>query len=571
MNSLAAKLQHSLARVPWLAPVLASLIVVVVYSLTVFHNPLGLRDGDPDFFYSMSEAARRIILEYHQFPWWNPWVAGGIPLFADPQFGLFSIHTALTFVFGTVIGWKVAIIAYILMGLFGFRKLFIDVFKTPQFTALLLSLTWALSWLWAARGVGGHYTFFVLNFLPWLMWLYFHRQSVKKSWLKFGLLLALLLNTSIHNMTFMSLVLFAVFVLADFTYESIQSKKGRLVLQALKERAIYFGKALLITLPLAGLKIYTTVALSRDFNRAGMNPMEPFPGFELLFQSLAGVRVPGMESAVGIGFGMVFLAVIAVGWAVWHYVFRNQKAQPIMQNTAFYAVLGIGFFTLTFGDSHSWLPYNILRELPIFEETRVAVRWLIFAGLMIIFVVALLKTNKRWQRQVINAILIANLIVISAGTIRFLRENPYIVQDTSGDAQTAVISQRSMWGTPRQSAGEIDENLYSGVKNNVGQVTSMLIPYYDTRHNETFLCGENIDSNCHFVRTDNAEVTYWSPNKITLKRTGDGPILLNMSLGKHWRVNGQYVFSGTKATNVNTPLYINDESKIITLDLAPKL
>ena len=47
---------------------------------------------DFDWVMASFEAVRKIIVEYGQFPWWNPWQFGGVPGFADPQMPVFSLE-----------------------------------------------------------------------------------------------------------------------------------------------------------------------------------------------------------------------------------------------------------------------------------------------------------------------------------------------------------------------------------------------------------------------------------------------------------------------------------------------
>src|SRR5687768_16141335 len=82
---------------------------VVLFCLSFLLTGDRLGPGDADYLIQTQEAMRRSILEFHQFPWWNPWVSGGVPLFANPQFGLISLQTPLTLLFGSIIGYKLAV------------------------------------------------------------------------------------------------------------------------------------------------------------------------------------------------------------------------------------------------------------------------------------------------------------------------------------------------------------------------------------------------------------------------------------------------------------------------------
>ena len=69
------------------------------FSIINIHGNL---QSDWPYFAQIYEAARISILKYHQFPWINSWSLVGVPLFANPQYGLFSIPMLLVLLFGTV-------------------------------------------------------------------------------------------------------------------------------------------------------------------------------------------------------------------------------------------------------------------------------------------------------------------------------------------------------------------------------------------------------------------------------------------------------------------------------------
>ena len=98
--------------------------------------------GDFSFFAQGLEAIRISLLEYHQFPWWNPWVSGGVPLYANPQFGLFSIQTALTLIIGPVMALKLTIVLFTVLGYITMYLLLTRYFKVASLQSTLLSLIW---------------------------------------------------------------------------------------------------------------------------------------------------------------------------------------------------------------------------------------------------------------------------------------------------------------------------------------------------------------------------------------------------------------------------------------------
>jgi len=85
----------------------------------------------------------------------------------------------------------------------------------------------------------------------------------------------------------------------------------------------------------------------------------------------------------------------------------------------------------------------------------------------------------------------------------------------------------------------------------------------------TDICG--INKGCTFVKTKNADLVSWSPQRIVLKRTSFGPININMNPGKVWLVNGRSIFSNYRVLEQKKPFIINDPSNNIVITFSPAL
>jgi len=60
----------------------------------------GVRDWDLHIFYHAVPVST--ILDYHQFPLWNPYHCGGSPLLAHPQSSFLSPTVLFSLIFGVV-------------------------------------------------------------------------------------------------------------------------------------------------------------------------------------------------------------------------------------------------------------------------------------------------------------------------------------------------------------------------------------------------------------------------------------------------------------------------------------
>ncbi len=63
------------------------------------------------YFYPMKAALARTV-RAGEWPWWNPWVRGGLPFFANPQVGLFYPPSALLYLLSLPLGFNWLVIAH---------------------------------------------------------------------------------------------------------------------------------------------------------------------------------------------------------------------------------------------------------------------------------------------------------------------------------------------------------------------------------------------------------------------------------------------------------------------------
>lgn len=75
------------------------------------------------FFQLFDEIARQTILEYHQFPLWNPYFCGGTTLIGNPQTTFLVPTFPLILIFGTTFGERLSNIPVLLVGCEGMWRL----------------------------------------------------------------------------------------------------------------------------------------------------------------------------------------------------------------------------------------------------------------------------------------------------------------------------------------------------------------------------------------------------------------------------------------------------------------
>jgi len=131
-------------------------------------------NGDWDLTYTTYEVARKSIVEFGQIPHYNPFLAFGSDLDANPQAAHWSIFFLPVLIFGTFYGYKVSILMALLIGLHGFNRLLKYIGIDPM-QALLYSFIFCSSSYLAQHSIlAGHSNFLNFYLVPFLF-LYYQR------------------------------------------------------------------------------------------------------------------------------------------------------------------------------------------------------------------------------------------------------------------------------------------------------------------------------------------------------------------------------------------------------------
>ena len=148
--------------------------------------------NDWDFISASQWAAYWTVRQYHQFPMWNPFECGGIPLLGDPQSHILSPLFFLTIMFGPVVGLHLEVIIYSAIAWAGGYVLG-RVIEMRRISAICIATAFAGSSWFSLRASEGHIVLIVLVYLPWILaagWMACERGNIRYAVLC-GLLLTL--------------------------------------------------------------------------------------------------------------------------------------------------------------------------------------------------------------------------------------------------------------------------------------------------------------------------------------------------------------------------------------------
>jgi len=146
-------------------------------SLLADMDNTGTEDWDQFCFFD--EVPRKTILEYRQFPLWNPYTHGGRPLLANPQVSFTRPTFIFTLVFGCVVGLKIEAVVMMLVGLLGMWLLARHYRLKPK-AAALSAATFAFSSYFMLHIAAGHVMFFTWFLLPYVF-LFFVKALEQKA------------------------------------------------------------------------------------------------------------------------------------------------------------------------------------------------------------------------------------------------------------------------------------------------------------------------------------------------------------------------------------------------------
>ena len=157
------------------------LVIAYAFCLPMLKEIYLSSRGDWDYYSFLYEVPSISIFEYGQFPLWNPYCGGGIPLFGNPQVGFLSLSFLMTSIFGVFAGLKISVWLHTFLGLWGMWLLGTQMgVRGPA--RLVPPFVFMFSSSWALRLTEGHINWLVAAYLPFLLLTFLKGLEIKR-WL----------------------------------------------------------------------------------------------------------------------------------------------------------------------------------------------------------------------------------------------------------------------------------------------------------------------------------------------------------------------------------------------------
>jgi hypothetical protein len=344
------------------------LLVSLVFTSPILlsGNNLGIQDWDMHFAYL--ESARKIILEFKQFPFWNPYLCGGIPAFGHPESSIFSLTFIFVLIFQTVYGVKISIFLHWFIGMLGFYLLATDILKAKSKAALFGSILFTLnSSVSSAIGVG-MLPFLYFFYIPLILWSFI--KGIQENKNKYFILTLLFLSLEIYSNYQIFVIFIPSFLLIGLFLSLIKKKYKPFVVSVLILifTVIICLPKLILAFDFVNQHPRKIKDLNSGYTTKGffyflLSKNQPYHLTPSIFNMNYGVD----EASLYVGLIPVIFFFLGL--------LKSAKTHKNKQLKYLFVILLIVNFSLMMGDHFFINLWRFIKKFPIYDQFRVAQRF----------------------------------------------------------------------------------------------------------------------------------------------------------------------------------------------------
>ena len=320
---------------------------------------MGIQDWDQNF--AWSEVTRKTFLEYNQFPFWNPFKCGGSSHFGSPEIAVISIKTLLVLAAGTIVGTKISLIFYSMLGFVGFYLL-ARRYRLSIFASYFSSIIFSFSGITASYLSTGMVVFANMAHSPFVLYFFEKADESKKN----ILLSAVFLATSYYFEYHIPLLLI-IYIAIYSLFTSIVKKNLKSVINFL----ILFFAFVVIAAPklILSLRVYESSQILR-IPQSGYK-LSDIPYFLLSRSQSITTDLTKKEYRHNIDEMSLYVGFFPIVIFLIFFInnkYQIKKAAPIILTmlTIFWIMLGVKVTPSL---------YEQVKSLPIMESFRVSQRF----------------------------------------------------------------------------------------------------------------------------------------------------------------------------------------------------
>jgi len=380
------------------------LLISLIFCIPLLKDIDSSCSGDWDYFYTLYEVLLISVLEYHQFPLWNPYCGGGMPLIGNPQAGIPSVTFLISAILGVINGLKISVWFHTFLGLLGMWLLG-GYFKLRFFARLAPCFVFIFSSTWALHIAAGHFTWLPTAFLPFLF-LAFLKGIENFKWSILASLISsfMLLSGGTY--------IFAFSILFIFVYTicyMIENKNFYIIFNFIAINALSLG--------LSAFKVIPTLELLSNNPRiTSVNRPLPLTHYLTIFFD----RSQHFQSVVNnLGwweFGS-YLGVIVISLYIFNLLlFRTQR--PLLVSSIFFLIIAFGAFS-------DFSPWVLLHKLPFFNHFKIPTRILIVFSFSVALIIGLSLERLQKDNKISSKIIVGLLTIFIMGDL-FMVSSPIL-------------------------------------------------------------------------------------------------------------------------------------------------
>jgi hypothetical protein len=514
-------------------------LVCGVMAVPYLRGPNNLGSGDWNFYLEKNEAVRRTVLEWEQFPWWDPWCRGGFPLGANPQVAVIGVATPLVLALGTSLGLRVAQLFCLLITMEGARRLAFLWFREPL-AAVAAGLIYGINGAVLSLAVCGYHVPLTFCSFPWLLYYVFRLDRRWADGALLGFWLAFNVSNEINYWNVYALTIVPIVWLRALRVRTRPARARFLIHTVL---------AVGLLLAVAGWRLSTTGLVYRDFPRHLTSRYDLSPWSILMYLltrpkpvDLASIDIPFFwETLWYVGPVVIALAAasLARGWRWWH-------------------TLTAACIWLAAGSVAWYHPSYWLSHFPVYAAMHVVTRWRILAMLGLALAVAdLLARWRRGDSPVLRRLAVAAVVAIAADFVLFGCQVLHLGFRTAP-------SESQFPGPPTAGVIQLGDWLgFAAVQRGYGVI----------HHQEPLLGYEFAAPTARLWRghpdykgefwTDAGPVRprSWSPNRVVFQVKPRETVFINQNPGSWWLVNGHPAFPRWRCAETGRPFQVRADAQ----------
>jgi hypothetical protein len=327
----------------------------------MFRAPLGTGFGDWQMVHHNWEAAYVAVSRFGEWPLWDPFHCGGVPILGNPESQVYSPWFLLSFVFGTVIAVKLMVLGHVACAAAGMYWLARRRYELRAEAAALAAIAWSCCGCFVWDAAGGHATFLSFAFAPWLTYLIHRGEDLVREAAAVG---ALLLLTLVEGGTY-PLPFFLIWTVFELSVRAAARKDA---LSSIRFAAISYS-----LLAVCGAIRFVPIYFALKANPRQVPNQDALSLSDIWTMLTARShpwRVPGhpfVWAEYGSYVGPVVVIMALIGLAL------------VLRQRRWHLVAGLALFaSLMLGNVGDFAPYSLLHHLPVYDSLRVPSRFAIF-------------------------------------------------------------------------------------------------------------------------------------------------------------------------------------------------